>query len=222
MYLNGNHISDYGGVVEQGFTVSGVSVDSNHTQGAGNSSFVLLKQTFGLKKIEIPVVFSGESADETRTKYSRFCMDAVRDKLVELVLSEGRQYTAFLNSIGTEKWLTPNDMAVTFGFVGYCHGILQTVAANTIYCMSTLPHTDCKITVTASQDYATYKVGTVTFSDVHAGDVLVVDGLDKRILINGAPAAQKAEWIRFPSLVPGENIITCNDTVTVEYYPVYF
>ena len=88
--------------------------------------------------------------------------------------------------------------------------------------MSTLPHTDCKITVTVSQDYATYKVGTVTFSDVHAGDVLVVDGLDKRILINDAPAAQKAEWIRFPSLVPGENIIACNDTVTVEYYPVYF
>ena len=65
-------------------------------------------------------------------------------------------------------------------------------------------------------------MGTVKFLNVKAGERLVVDGMDKRILVNDAPAANRAEWIRFPSLVPGENHITCPDEVTVEFYPVFF
>lgn len=222
MYLNGKPISDYGGQVEQGYTVSGVPIDYEYAQGAGNSSFVLLKQRFGLKTITIPVVFNGISEDVIMHQYGLFCLEASLNKVVELILPDNREYTAFLKSAGNVKWLTQNDMAVTFVFVGYSRGPLQTVNANTVYCMSTLPHTDCRITVTVSQDYATYKVGTVTFTDVSAGDVLVVDGLDKRILINDAPAAHHADWLRFPVLMPGENLIACSDIVTVEYYPVYF
>ena len=47
------------------------------------------------------------------------------------------------------------------------------------------------------------------------------DGIDKRVLINGAPGAQRCEFLSFPSLVPGENRFDTPDPVTVAYYPAY-
>ena len=51
---------------------------------------------------------------------------------------------------------------------------------------------------------------------------LTVDGLKMRILVNGAPAAARATFTEFPVLKPGSNSITCDDRVTVQYYPLYF
>ena len=60
-----------------------------------------------------------------------------------------------------------------------------------------------------------------TFSDVHAGDVLVFDGITGQILINGVNAAERTQWVHFPSLVPGENIISGQVQTSVEFYPAY-
>ena len=89
------------------------------------------------------------------------------------------------------------------------------------YCISTVPETDCILSVTVSEAADTYALGGATFLDVQAGEQLVFDGINKRILRNGAPGAANVEWINFPSVVPGENSFTALDPVTVQYYPTY-
>ena len=49
----------------------------------------------------------------------------------------------------------------------------------------------------------------------------LIDGIDKRILRNGAPGAANVNWTQFPALTPGENNIVCADAVTVEFYPTF-
>ena len=67
-----------------------------------------------------------------------------------------------------------------------------------------------------------YAVGdTVTITGVTAGDVLVVDGIEGRILQNGAPCAGNMSFLHLPALVPGENVFSCPEVLTVEYYPTY-
>ena len=109
----------------------------------------------------------------------------------------------------------------SYQFKGVRHDKLETVQGNTVICKSTVPHTDCRLTCTASQDYASLTIDTVTITGVTAGDVLVVDGILGRILQNGAPCAGNMSFVHFPSLVPEENTLTCPEDLTVEYYPTY-
>ena len=88
-------------------------------------------------------------------------------------------------------------------------------------CTSLIPETDVRLTCTASQAYASITIGTVTITSVAQGDVLVVDGINKRILQNGGPCAGNMSFVHFPKLVPGLNTISCPETMTVEYYPTY-
>ncbi len=219
MIIDVEMIRQHGGELHERYTISGAPIESSYHKGVRQSGFTLFNQVIGLKTITLPITFLGLSREDIDRCKLLFDMKLMGKN--ELVL-DGHYYTVICQQIGDAHYKGFGACESEYQFLGVKHGPLQTVTANTIYCMSTLPHTDCRISVKVSKAAATYSVGTVTFKNVSAGDVLVVDGLDKRILVNGAPAAQKAEWIRFPSLVPGENIITCNDTVTVEYYPVYF
>ena len=90
-----------------------------------------------------------------------------------------------------------------------------------IFCASTLPFTDARLTVTAGAASAAYQLGGATFSNVSAGDVLVFDGIGGKITKNGANAAASVNWTDFPALTPGNNTIAAADPVTVEYYPTY-
>jgi hypothetical protein len=221
MYLNGRSLEEYGGNLEESYSVSGVDVTCNQVKGNHGGSLILLNQRFGLKEIRLPLVFNGSDPHTVRERYSQFCRNCIGGKK-EMVLPDERQYTAVLTKIGREEWITENDMAVEVIFSGYCHGPLQSVRSNVVYCMSTLPVTDCIFRVTVSQAAPSYQVGSVTFRGVSAGDRLVADGMNKRILINDAPAAQRADWIRFPVLASGRNMVVCKDVPIVEYYPVYF
>lgn len=221
MYLDGISLAEYGGSLEEGYSVSGVEVTCDYTAGKNGGSLILLNQSFGLKAIRLPLVFNGPGPRAVREMYSLFCGKSLKGKK-ELILPDERQYTAVLTGIGVEEWITENDMAVEVNFTGYCHGPRQSVFGNEIYCMSTLPKTDCLLRVTASKEAERYQVGPVMFRDVSIGDCLVVDGLNKRILVNDTPAAQRADWTSFPFLAPGRNEIVCMDAVTVEYYPLYF
>lgn len=84
-----------------------------------------------------------------------------------------------------------------------------------------MPYTDCSLTVTVGASAESYTLGDAVFSNVSQGDVLCFDGINKRVLINGAPGAQDCTFLSFPSLVPGQNTFTAPDPITVEYYPAY-
>lgn len=73
--------------------------------------------------------------------------------------------------------------------------------------------------------------GSCTVSGLHTGDTIIVDGIEKQILVNGANAFQNVTAISgWPTVTPGENVIpddgegpfwNTNSQYTVEYYPIF-
>lgn len=220
MWINGIDIADYGGQLRMEYKTSGYQLDTAAFKGRNRSSFVLLTSTTGFMTITLPVVFEGADRDDVTRKKSLFDMLIFGKN--ELLMDDGFQYAAYLSAIGDSSYPAPELIEVEYTLIGVRHGDKVTVTGNTVACDSTLPDTDCILSCTVGTSGAGYKVGSVTFKSVTAGQRLVVDGINKRILVDGVPAAENAEWIRFPSLKPGLNNLECSDTLTVEFYPVYF
>lgn len=220
MWINGIDIADYGGSLRMEYKTSGYTLDTAAFKGRKRSSFVLLNSTTGFMTITLPMVFKGADRDDVTRKKSLFDMLIFGKN--ELLMDDGFQYSAYLSAIGDSSYPAPELIEVEYTLIGVRHGDKVTVTGNTVACDSTLPDTDCILSCTVRTSGSNYKVGTVTFKTVTAGQELTVDGINKRILIDGIPAADSAEWIRFPSLSPGINTIECNDTLTIEFYPVYF
>jgi len=217
LYINGIPIERYGAVLEYGYKTSGVEVETAYSQ-TGN--IICLNQKFGRKKLDMDIFFRGKDHEETYQRYSMFC-ELLRGKL-ELIMPDCKMYEAVLTGIGQESTLAPGRIRCSFSFLAVRHGPKQTATGNRIFCESTLPKTDCILTVTVGKTGQNYTLGSVTFLTVTAGEKICVDGITKRILVNGVPAAQRAEWLEFPYLRPGINNIACPDIVTVEFYPAYF
>ena len=215
--INGVPSENYGAILEYGYKVTGAEVE---TSCSSSVSIVCFGQKIGRKKISASLLIVGSSQQIAYEKYTILCKKFAG--IVELVLPDGAMYTSVLTGIGDEETLAPGKIRCSFKFEAIRHGPLQSVTGNRLICMSTLPKTDCKLTATVGASGSNYKLGSVIFPVVTAGEVLCVDGITKRILVNGVPAAQRAEWTQFPYLAPGENTIECVDPVTVEYYPGYF
>lgn len=220
MWVNGEPIERYGAKLRMEYKASGYELENSAFKGRRRSSFVLLNSSVGFKTLTLPLVFVGCDAHDVEQKKSLFEMLLYGKN--ELVMDDGYMYSVYLSQIGDSTHPNPQMIEIEYTLIGVKHGPLVTVQANTIYCDSTLPHTDCILTATVGQTGSNYQMGTVTFPQVTQGEVLTVDGINKRILVDGAPAADRAEWITFPSLSPGKNIIACDDPMTVEFYPVYF
>ena len=220
MWINGIDIADYGVQLRMEYKTSGYQLDTAAFKGRNRSSFVLLTSTTGFMTITLPVVFEGTDRDDVTRKKSLFDMLIFGKN--ELLMDDGFQYSAYLSSIGDSSYPAPELIEVEYTLIGVRHGDKVTVIGNTVACDSTLPDTDCILSCTVGTSGTGYKVGSVTFKTVTAGQHLVVDGINKRILVDGVPAAENAEWIRFPSLKPGLNNLECDDILTVEFYPVYF
>lgn len=220
MWINEKPFIEYGCKPKMDYKISGCELDVSIFHGRGRSFFNLLNTSVGLKTLKIPVVFHGEDEADVERKKSLFEM-AVLGKS-ELIMDDGFKYSVVLTDIGQASHPSTQMIEVEYTFTGVRHDEYMVVIGNSVFCDSTLPYTDCILTATVSADGTNYKVGTVTFLEVTAGEVLVVDGINGRILVDGAPAAERAEWTEFPKLVPGMNEIACSDVLTVEFYPVYF
>lgn len=220
MWINGIDIADYGGQLRMEYKTSGYQLDTAAFKGRNRSSFVLLTSTTGFMAITLPVVFEGTDRDDVTRKKSLFDMLIFGKN--ELLMDDGFQYSAYLSAIGDSSYPAPELIEVEYTLIGVRHGDKVTVTGNAVVCDSTLPDTDCILSCTVGTSGTGYKVGSVTFKSVTAGQHLMVDGINKRILVDGVPAAENAEWIRFPSLKPGLNNLECDDALTVEFYPVYF
>lgn len=220
MLINGKSLSEYNGKLLLGYKISGCELDVSVIKGRNRSSLRLLNASVGLKNLTLPIVFRGKNRAEASAKKSMFEQEAFGKS--ELLMDDGLRYSVVLSSIGDADYQGMELVKTEYVFAGIRHGDYIKVIGNTVCCDSTLPDTDCVLTATVSEDSANYKVGSVTFKNVVAGEVLTVDGINGRILVNGAPAAERADWIEFPKLVPGINNLQCIDTLTVEFYPAYF
>jgi hypothetical protein len=86
-----------------------------------------------------------------------------------------------------------------------------------------MPYTDARLTVTAKSAAASYTLGGAVFQNVAAGDVLCFDGINGAITKNGTNYAWSVQWVHFPALVPGENVIpaAAEDNVIVQFSPAF-
>ena len=222
MYVDGVDLMERGVIVES-FKVGPTQVTNDVFQGRNRTGFNVLSSTFGMREIEVNLFYSAKDRREITLKKS--AVDALMFGKVELALPDGFLYSSILKSAGEMQILGVQDNEVialcSYAFEGVRHDPLATVTGNTVYCPSTMPKTDCRLTCMASKAYASLLIDTVTITNVSAGDVLVVDGIEGRILQNGGPCAGNMNFLHFPALVPGENVLSCPETLTVDFYPAY-
>ena len=222
MHINGVNIADFGVLVES-MKVGAIETTNTAYQGVNRTNINVLDTIQYMRTINVNLFYSAPTRRELALIKSK--LDNMMNGKLELWLPDGFYYTSHLISAGEENVLGVERNKVialcAYQFKGIRHDKLETVQSNTVICKSTVPHTDCRLTCTASQDYASLQIDTVTITNVHEGDVLVADGITGRILQNGALCAGNMSFIHFPSLVPDENILTCPEDLTVEYYPTY-
>lgn len=222
MHINGVNIADYGVLVER-MKVGAIETDVETYQGVNRTNFNVLDTIQYMRSISISLFYSAPTRRELALIKSK--LDNMMIGKLELWLPDGFYYSSYLVSAGEENILGVERNKVialcAYQFKGVRHDKLETVVGNTLICKSTVPHTDCRLTCTASQAYASLQIDTVTITDVAKDDVLVVDGITGRILQNGALCAGNMSFIHFPSLVPDENTLVCPEDLTVEYYPTY-
>ena len=222
MEVNGVKLSTKG-VITGDIKVGAIQIDNSVYQGRNRTNFNVLATVQYMRSIDVTLFFSETTKRNLGLKKSE--IDNMLNGKLELKLPDGFYYSAYLEDAGEEQVLGVESTEVIalchYKFKGIRHDALETVNSNSVTCKSKVPRTDCRLTVTASQNYASLLIDTVTITDVTAGDVLVVDGINGRILQNGALCAGNMSFIHFPYLVPGANTIDCVETCKVEYYPTY-
>lgn len=225
--VNGKLFSAYGGAMLLDYTVGGTEITNDYFRGRNRSSWNQLSTVFGMRPVKLSIVFTGSDLNRVTLQKSQF--DAACFGQIELFLPDGFFYTANTVSVGDSSIVgigeTQAIIKADYSFEGIRHSPMVTATlpagGGTVYCQSTLPFTDCILSCTVTAPAASYVLGGATFKNVQAGETLVFDGINKRILRGGAPGANNVNWTVFPQLIPGANNLTCVDAVIVQYYPVY-
>lgn len=224
IFINDIDILQYGArALRNTIKVGGTPVTNDYFQGRNRSSYVLMSTTFALKPVSFSLVFSDTHLRKALENKSIFEAQAFGG--CELHLPDGFYYKCMLDTIGDAdtKGVDGDGVIVecNYKFLGIQHDEMITVADGTSFiAKGTLPRMDCILSVTVGANAASYTLGGAVFSNVVAGDVLVVDGINKRFLKNGAPTTA-TNWLAFPYVTSGLNAFTATDTVTVQYYPCY-
>lgn len=227
IFINGRPLYEYGGGALIDYTVGETELDNTTFQGVNRTTWRLLKSRFGMRKINLTIIFTGRTLHEVKLKRS-----TLNGKLfgrVELFIADdGFFYDVVCDSTGAETLIGVGEREAKikseYSFTGLRRDALASCKiqpGEKIYCRSTMPFTDCCLTVSVGAAASAYTLGGAEFENVRAGDVLVFDGLDGKITKNGEPYAANVTWRDFPSLTPGFNQIAAIDPVTVEYYPTY-
>ena len=225
-YVDGVNIFDVGALVES-FTVSGTAISNTAYQGVNSTGFNVLSTTRGMRIISLTLGYKGTTKRDLALKKAKLDSMLGAGK-IELHLPDGFFYTSYLTGVGEEavQGVEGNKVIAlcTYTLQGIRHDDLETetvTSGATFLCKSLIPTTDCRLSCKASIAYNSLTIGTVTITNVAQNDTITIDGINKRILQNGAPCAGNMSFINFPQLVPGENTISCPETLTVEYYPTY-
>lgn len=224
LYINNIDIKDYNAHLLDGYTIGGVDIDSDYFQGRNRTSFRLISQSVGMKEIEFSLEFEGETRRDIMLRKSAIDALFIGGK-VDLYLPDKMHYMSMITSIGGLSIEGVDGRYVvgkaTYKANGIAHDDLVTYTGAKLFCRSTAPMTDCIVECTLSKAYSSITIGNVTFTNVKKGAKIKVDGINGRILIDGAPAAGNFTFTEFPHLVPEWNALDTTETLTVSYYPTY-
>ena len=225
--VNGVPLATYGGASLLDYSIGETPVSPEMFQGLNRTNWNLLENIFKLRELSLTVIF--EAHDLREAKRNRSALNGVLFNKADLFIPEdGFHYDVICTSTGAEELIgigkNSAQIKSRYTFNGVRRDELKTITlapGAVVYCLSTMPFTDCRLTATVGSSAASYQLGGAVFSNVTVGDVLVFDGIDGKITKNGYNYADSVSWFHFPQLTPGGNTITCPDSVTVEYYPTY-
>lgn len=241
MFIDGVDIYTVGALVKD-FKIGATVVENTAYQGVNSTNFNVLSTVRGMRPITVTLFYKDTTKRGLALKKTKID-NALGNGKVELYMPDGFYYTSYLTGAGEESVMGVEGQDViglcTYTLEGIRHDALETLTVMSgqhFECKSMIPLTDVRITVTstpagASGDFVISDeagIGSVTLTDVGASNTLVIDGINKRILKNGAPYTGAMSFIRFPKLVPGDNGILLyyggfyqSRPITVEYYPTY-
>ena len=238
-YINDVDIYTVGALVES-FKVSGTAISNTAYQGVNSTNFNVLQTTRGMRVITLNLFYKGTTRRELALKKAKID-NMIGAGKIDLKLPDGFHYSAYLTATGEEQTLGVEGNEIialsTYTLQGIRHDDLETITTKGFYfflCDSLIPETDARITLITGGYSGSFTIkdeadiGSVTVNNISANSEVTIDGINKRILVNGAPFTGTMTFIRFPKLVPGSNrILTSNNgtnlylNITVEYYPTY-
>lgn len=220
MYLNNNHISEYGGVLVD-YSVSGVEIKNTYYQK--DMKLSLFKQKAGIKNVSIDLEFWGADRKEVTSKVSQFTMNLMGK--LEIVLPDKFLYKGIVTSISEPVFPIENMAELKISIIGSQHLPLQTVELSNsgVITVDGTVETDCIIETLSAITIANFTINGINIFPLTANKMFIIDGINSKVTDNGANAIGKTDLINFPKLQPGENEITMSHpvTVTIKYYPTF-
>lgn len=223
-YLNGVPATDFSARLLAGWKVRDEAPDRTFVLGQKATAFTVYGGISPMKTISLTLHIAGATTEQAARHRSRL-MAALAEDITELFLPDGFLYRAAITEMGEQKEVTADGLLLETACTlrGLRCRPLETVpdVNGVFFADGTAPFMDCRLTCTAGADAERYTMAGVTWQNVAAGDVLVLDGLEHRLLKNGASAAGDNDASDWPKLRPGENTLTAPDSLTVEYYPVF-
>jgi hypothetical protein len=221
IFIDGVNVADHAALVES-YTIGGTPVKPSVYLGRNRTTPRELARTIGMRSVSFSLFFQAKTQRELALHKSE--LDAQLVGLPDLHMPDGFYYRCSVDSIGALEILGVEEKGViglaSYQLQGIRHDPLTTVEGNTVHALGTMPQMDCRLTCAASQDYDALQVGPVVFAYVPGGAVVVADGIDGLLQVNGSPAVG-ATITRLPYLVPGDQTIPCPEPLIVEYYPTW-
>lgn len=225
-FVDGRGSSEFGARLLASYSIGGASLSRSRIQPTAGMRFIPAGSRVGLREISLPVHVFGQSPLEAQLQKSALDAAFLADP-VELYLPDGFLYTASCDSIGevTEYSQDGCILAGSYKLSGFRHGPLRTIqlpaGGGEFLVQGTAPDIECRLTCTVASASDSYLMAGILWVDVKAGDVLVLDGIQRAVTKNGANALNQTDLTRWPLLAPGRNVMTAPDAMTVEYYPIY-
>lgn len=223
------------------YTVGGTEL-TRVTSTSYNAAFPkMFHSDYGQRKINITLVFKpkyydfgGVVAKLHSLAMQKSAFDAVMCKgNIDIWLPDNYYYNCVLESIGDEA-TDGESLEVTYTLSGIRHLQLAKMKGDSFYCSSTV-NTDCRLTLTTSEDYPDgsgcfilmsddkqQNQRSIHIDDLKPNDVVVIDGINKTVTKNGNNYFKKTNIVTFPYLLPGKNeyyITSDKISIMTEYYP---
>ena len=231
--IGANDITTYyhARVVADSIEISGTPVTTAYVQGRNRTNFIFQTAQYGMKTIKFRVAFCESTralCEQYKTELLLACTATANANVKMLKMPDGYYYRSLLKKIGKEEWLGSEDNGgILLFFDLEFEGIQQSNTLQNVLdgrtsftAVGTFPRMDARLTVQVTANASSYTLFGATFGSVTAGDILVFDGIDKRILKNGSPTVVTG-YFEFPYVKAGTNQFTGNDPIKVEYYPCY-
>lgn len=196
------------------YVIGETPISTEVFQPLNQNSFFLLKNNIGLRTIEINITFYADTLYQAKLARSGFNLE-VFDGCEIYIPDDGFYYTAVLLKCGAEELvgIGDNNAAIksTYVFQGFRHSQKITLGPYSetdqirIPCGSTIPKTCVKITAT-THNSSSIIMDTAKLNNLPSGNnVCIVDGIEKKVTVNGQNWMSKTDIKRWPTFRNGIN-----------------